>query len=133
MEFIYDDGGRSKYYKAESVGDCAVRAISIAMNRDYKIVYDDLKRLNDNKSCRNGTPNSVIRKYLIENDWKWVATMKFGQGCKVHLCSEELPENETLIVSVSKHLTCVKNSILYDTYDCSRNGRRCVYGYYIKK
>lgn len=58
--------------------------------------------------------------------------MLIGSGCQVHLNEKELPD-DTLIVSVSKHLTCVKNRKLYDTYDCSRGGTRCVYGYYIKE
>ena len=58
--------------------------------------------------------------------------MFIGKGCQVHLNENELPEG-TLIVSVSKHLTCVKNHKLFDTYDCSRNGKRCVYGYYVKE
>lgn len=33
----------------------------------------------------------------------------------------------------SKHLTCVKDRVLYDTYDCSRDGTRCVYGYWSKE
>ena len=57
--------------------------------------------------------------------------MLIGQGCKVHLTADELLKG-TLIVAVSKHLTCVKDGVIYDTYDCSRDGSRCVYGYYVK-
>lgn len=131
MKFIYNDGGRSKYFKADKVSDCAVRAIAIATGKDYMEVYDDLKKLNNGKSCRNGTPKNVDKKYLTNLGWEWHPTMLVGQGCKVHLKEDELP-NGTLIVAVSKHLTCVKDGIIYDTYDPSRNGTRCVYGYYIK-
>ena len=130
MRFVYDDGGRSKYYKADRVGDCVVRAIANATGRDYKEVYNDLKVANGGKSCRNGTPKAVSRKYLADQGFKWVATMKPGSGCKVHLRESELPKG-TLIVKVSKHLTCVKDGVIYDTYDCSRDGMRCVYGYWI--
>ena len=54
--------------------------------------------------------------------------MFIGQGCKIHLKKEELPDG-ILIVSCSKHITVVKNGVLHDTYDCSRNGKRFVYGY----
>ena len=43
----------------------------------------------------------------------------------------ELPSG-TLIVSCSKHITVVKEGVLHDTYDCSRRGTRCVYGYWTK-
>ena len=40
--------------------------------------------------------------------------------------------SEILIVSCSKHITVVKDGVLHDTYDCSRRGTRCVYGYWTK-
>ena len=61
--------------------------------------------------------------------FKWTPTMLIGQGCKVHLLADELPKGK-LIVNVSKHFTCVIDGIINDTYDCSREGTRCVYGYY---
>ena len=57
--------------------------------------------------------------------------MFIGQGCKVHLKKDELPMG-ILIVSCSKHITVVKDGVLHDTYDCSRRGTRCVYGYWSK-
>ena len=50
---------------------------------------------------------------------------------KFHLKKDELPSG-TLIVSCSKHITVVKDGVLHDTYDCSRRGTRCVYGYWTK-
>lgn len=143
MEFIYNDGGRSKYFKAENVGDCVTRAICNATGKDYMEVY---KALNDmakterterhrgkkRSSSRNGVFKETFKEYLNNLGWKWVPCMAIGSGCKVHLKAEELPKG-TLIVSVSRHLTCVKDGVLYDTYDCSRDGTRCVYGYYIRR
>lgn len=130
MQFIYSDGGRSNYFKGKA-GDCVTRAICNATGLDYKKVYNDLKALNNGVSCRNGTPKAIRRKYLEKLGWVWHATMDIGQGCQVHLDANELPAG-TIIVSLSKHLTCVKNGVLYDTYDCTRGGSRCVYGYYTK-
>ena len=39
MEYIYDDGGRSLYFKGKT-GDCVCRSIAIASGRDYKEIYD---------------------------------------------------------------------------------------------
>lgn len=130
MEFVYSDGGRSNYFKADCVGDCAVRAIANGTGLDYKKVYDDLKKLNNGKSCRNGTPKDISKKYLLSLGFKWKGiNRREGNSCR--LTKEDLP-NGTIIVRVSKHLTCVKNGVLYDTYDCSRNGERTVYGYFYK-
>lgn len=134
MEWVYDDGGRSKYFKAEHVGDCVCRAIAIGNDKDYKEVYDLINHTpNKRKKCdaRNGVHKSISRKILNDLGWTWHPTMTVGSGCKVHLRREELPSG-TLIVKVSKHLTCVKDGVIHDTYDCSRNGTRCVYGYYTK-
>lgn len=139
MKFVYDDGGRSKYFRAENVGDCVTRAIANATGLDYKVIYDRLnalaksertgKRKRGKSNSRDGVYKNTFKKYLEELGWTWHPTMQIGQGCKVHLCEEELPKG-TLIVSVSKHLTCVKDGVLYDTYDCTRDGMRCVYGYW---
>ena len=88
-----------------------------------------LKQKND--SPRSGTHRVVVKKYLEKLGWQWTPTMFIGQGCKVHLKKDELPSG-TLIVSCSKHITVVKDGVLHDTYDCSRRGTRCVYGYWTK-
>jgi hypothetical protein len=67
---------------------------------------------------------------MHELGFDWVACMGIGSGCKVHLRAAELPPNCRLVVAVSKHYTCVVNGVLEDTWDCSRGGRRCVYGYW---
>ena len=82
-----------------------------------------------NDSPRTGTHRIILKKYLSQLGWTWTPTMFIGKGCKVHLKKNELPTG-TIIVSCSKHITVVKNGVLYDTYNCSRNGTRCVYGYW---
>lgn len=139
MEFVYSDGGRSKYFKAEHVGDCATRAICNATGKDYKEVYDAInalakkertgKRKRGVSSARDGVYINTFKKYLASIGWEWHPTMQIGSGCKVHLRKEELPDG-VLILNLSRHYTCVKDGVLYDTYDCSRDGGRCVYGYW---
>ena len=146
LKLKVDDGGRSEAGYKGRAGDCVVRSIAIVTGISYQKVYQDLYNANENfrissktklarslkqknDSPRTGTHRVVLRKYLEKWGWKWTPTMFIGQGCKVHLKKEELP-NGTLIVSCSKHITVVKNGVLHDTYDCSRNGTRCVYGYW---
>lgn len=140
MEFVYATGGREKYYNAIKVGDCVTRAIANATGRDYKEIYDIInsyasrERARDGKrsTARNGVSKDTVYRVLTDMGWNWVPTMFIGKGCQTHLNEKELPSG-TLIVSVSKHLTCVKDGVLYDTYDCTRGGKRCVYGYYYLK
>lgn len=144
MNFIHNDGGRSKYFNG-SAGDCVVRAIAIAAELDYKFVYDELfnanKKFAENSRSRvaariKGTPRNgnfkeVYSKLIEKLGWKWIPTMKIGSGCKVHLKKDELPSGR-IIVKVSGHLTAVIDGVIHDTYDPSRDGTRCVYGYWVK-
>lgn len=142
MKFVYDDGGRSKYFKATNVGDCAVRAICNATGKDYKEVYDAInliakrsrksKRERGTTSSRNGVHIRIAKKYIEDVlGWKWVACMGIGTGCQIHVREDELPRGN-LILNLSRHFSCVKDGVLYDTYDCSRDGTRCVYGYWVQ-
>ena len=136
MIYTYDDGGRANYFKADNVRDCAVRACAIALGKDYKEVYDEFTAMNKGKSCRNGTPRTLWQKYLKKNGWvKLNGIMGKGTGIQYHLNSMDFyfleEEYPTMIVQVSKHLTCVKNGYLRDTYNCSRGGNRGVYAVYV--
>jgi hypothetical protein len=139
LELKVNDGGRAAAGYKGQAGDCVVRSIAIATGMPYQKVYDDLFKANEEfrntsrtkLARRTGTHRAVLNKYLEKLGWKWTPTMFVGQGCKVHLKKEELPMG-TLIVSCSKHLTVVIDGILNDVFDCSRNGTRCVYGYWTK-
>ena len=143
MKWVYDDGGASNYYKGPAY-DCVTRAIAIATGRDYKevldIVNDYVRKepLDERyvRNARNGVKKEITDKLLKDLGFKWVPTMKFGQGCKVHLRDDELPSG-TIIVKLSKHLCCIKDKVIHDTFNPTRdNGQgstRCVYGYWIIK
>lgn len=145
MKWIYSDGGRSKYFKAvgSHTRDCVARAIANATGKDYKEVYDALNQLAKSEhrgkrkrgvsNSRTGVYGRTFRKYIEEVlGWKRHTTMQIGSGCQVHLEADELPKGN-LIVKISRHLTCVKDGVLYDTYDCARFGSRCVYCYWSKQ
>lgn len=128
--FQFNDGGRGLAgYKGET-GDCVVRAISIATEKSYQEIYDSLYAISW-ISPRKGVYKRVYETYLDSIGWKRTTTMKFGQGCKAHLKADELPPGR-LIVQVSKHLVAVIDGVIQDTFDCSRDGTRCVYGYWAK-
>jgi hypothetical protein len=143
--FIFNDGGRAAAGYKGDAGDCVCRAICIATGLPYQQVFERLAEGNatqrkgkyESKNARARTASNGIvtrRKwfndYMISLGFKWVPTMKVGQGCNVHLKANELPSGR-LVVNVSKHFVAVIDGIINDTYDCSRDGTRCVYGYYI--
>ena len=138
MKFNYNDGGREAAGFKGKTGDCVVRAIAIAMGRPYEDVYNDINATA--QECERGAKKSKanggvfvkktwFKDYMTSRGWRFVPTMSIGSGCKVHLKSEELPTG-TIICSVSKHYTTVIDGVINDIYDPSRNGTRCVYGYW---
>lgn len=144
IKFTYNDGGRADSGYTGTAGDCVTRAVAIAAGISYKEVYDRLAegnstqrcskrpRANDGKlSARNGiyTKRKWFHDYMISLGFEWFPLMQIGKGCKFHLKREELPEGR-LIVRVSRHMTAVIDGVIHDTYDPSRKGTRCVYGYY---
>lgn len=141
MKFVRADGGRSKYFKG-TAGDCFTRAVCNASGADYKEIYDMVnaygkkertgKRKRGRSSAREGVYMTTAKKIMRDLGWEWVPTMAIGSGCQTHLDPDELPSG-VVVVRVTRHYTCVKDGVLYDTYDCSRGGGRCVYGYWMKK
>ena len=87
------------------------------------------KRKTSKSNARTGVYRETLDKVLAELDWVWVPTMKVGQGCTVHLRSDELPPGR-IIVRLSRHFCAVIDGVPHDTHDCSRKGTRCVYGYW---
>lgn len=134
--YIFNDGGRLAAGFRGKAGDCVTRAIAIASGKPYREVYDALNSMaHDEKpkkgrsSARSGVFRTTYQKYLEALGAIWTPTMKIGSGCTVHLRADELPRGR-LVVSASRHLVAVINGVIHDTHDPSRNGKRCVYGYY---
>lgn len=139
MPFVEDDGGRALAGFKGQTGDCAARAVAIAAELPYREVYDRLaelgkrherrgKRKRSISHPRTGVYRPTMHRFLVDElGWTWTPTMQIGQGCKVHLRADELPEGR-LIVSLSKHYAAVVDGVLHDTHDSSRDGTRCVYG-----
>jgi hypothetical protein len=134
---VCDDGGRSAAGYRGVAGDCACRAAAIATGLPYQEVYHGIDRLARSErprggrrsSAREGVKGPTFRRYMESIGWLWAPTMGIGTGCRVHLREDELPGGR-LVLSLSRHYTAVIDGVLHDTYDCSREGTRCVYGYW---
>ena len=140
--FIFNDGGRAEAGYKGQTGDCVCRSICIVTGKPYDEVYQvlaegnftQLKSKHSKKGKRtaaNGinTKRKWFNEYMLSLGFKWVPTMFVGVGCKMHLKKEELPTGK-IICNVSKHFVAVVDGVINDIYDCSREGTRCVYGYY---
>lgn len=143
MRFKINDGGRLAAGYRGFAGDCVTRAIAIVTGKPYQEIYDAIahgvateRRTKSGGASGKRTANSGVhtgRKwfndYMKSLGFEWTPTMQIGSGCKVHLKENELPSGR-LVVVVSRHLTAVVDGIIQDTHDPSREGKRCVYGYW---
>ena len=140
--FIFNDGGRAEAGYKGQTGDCVCRSICIVTGKSYDEVYQALAEGNftqrkskhskkGKRTAANGinTKRKWFNEYMVSLGFKWVPTMFVGVGCKMHLKKEELPTGK-IICNVSKHFVAVVDGVINDIYDCSREGTRCVYGYY---
>ena len=139
MRFKFNDGGRSAA-GFKSAGDCVARAIAIAAGLPYMDVFNALsagcqterltKRSGKRKdSARNGvhTKRKWFKDYMAQLGFRWHSTMSIGSGCTVHLNENELPATGRLVVNVSKHLTCVIDGVINDTYNPSAERGTTIY------
>jgi hypothetical protein len=140
MKFNHNDGGRAVAGFKGATGDCVTRSIAIATGLPYQEVYAALNGTRDSmrqtkrvrgSSARSGVSRAVYERYLKSLGWKFVPCMTVGSGCKVHLRADELPSG-AIICRLSRHLCAVIDGVIQDTFDPSRNGTRCVYGYFTK-
>ena len=141
------DGGRAEAGYKGSTGDCVTRAISIASGKPYQTVYDELailskaymekkrKRRRGVSSPRLGVHKEVYHAYLLSQGFKWHPVMGIGTGCSMTLSGwivNAYFKKGSYILSLSKHLTAIVDGIVLDNHDPSREGTRCIYGYYSK-
>lgn len=146
--FVYDDGGREDAGFRGETGDCVSRAIAIASGLPYREVYAALHQgalgnrahmaklqlsygaqARRHASPRDGVHKRVYETYLKDLGWTWTPTMAIGSGCQTHLRADELPAGR-IIARLSRHLAAVVDGVIHDTHDPSRDGTRCVYGYW---
>lgn len=140
LPWIYNDGGRKAVGFKGSANDCVCRAISIITNLPYLEVYNTINQLSFEfhkrqkvgfiSHARSGIDSTLTRKIMAQYGLQWNPTMLIGSGCTVHLRIGDLPLRGRLICSVTKHVTAVIDGWIHDTHDPSRNGTRCVYGYW---
>lgn len=127
-QWVYTDGGRSQYFKGVA-RDCATRAMAIALNRDYKLCYDELalqaKQSTGKKSARNGMHKEDFSTVLKRYGYVWHSAPIFN-GRKAR-CSDL---SGKVIARQSKHFVAVIDGVVHDIFDSTQ---KMVYGYWAKQ
>ena len=139
MKWIYSPGVNRERYINEIPDCCYARALSNAMNLDYKEAYDLISKYIEKEELdekyksndRNSICKDVIKKVLVDMGWQNKSLMVFGQGTSHHICEKDLPKG-SVIAQISKGITFIKDGVLFDKYDVSRNNTRCCYSIWTK-
>ena len=145
MTFTYNDGGRAAAGYKGKASDCVARSLAIVTGRPYSEIYERLaagnaaqRQTRGMKASRRGvhtashginTKRKWFSAYALELGLTWTPTMGIGTGCTVHARRDELPSGR-LILRLSRHCVAMIDGVIHDTYDPTRGGTRCVYGYW---
>ena len=105
-----------------TTGDCAVRAISLALDKTWKEVYKELTKeglksgfiMNDKKNIENYLKQIGFVKEIIRRKDNTKYTVE-------EFCDELAKKDETYIVTITQHVTLIKNKTLFDTWNCADN------------
>lgn len=100
--------------KVDHIGDCVIRAISLALNINYDEVIYLLNKVSNYFNC-DMLIKDCYGKLLTEE-------LKLPIIKTTNKTVKEVAEdfkNNILLVRVDGHLTCVKYGDIYDIWDCS--------------
>lgn len=102
--------------KNKNVGDCTVRAISLATDQPWEEVYLDLS-LKGFIMADMPSSNDVWGSYLIDKGWKYYRLQDTCPFCYTinDFCDEH--KTGTYIVATGTHVVCIKNGKYLDAWD----------------
>ena len=142
MEFNFNDGGRSKYFKTTG-RDCVTRALAIASGMDYLEVFNKITELKwkagDDKSAFHGvhTRSKWFISQMKKWGWKWTQVKTYE---RVSIDSPKFNKGN-VILSLQHHYLALIDGVINDTYNPdqpkqrglrSESGKRIVLGYWSK-
>ena len=113
----------------DEYGDCVIRALTKALNKDWLEVFDDLIPLSREAQAPYNS-KVCYEAYLTQNGFAYHGISN-GKGTKrptVDRFAKDHP-NGTYILRVAHHLVCVQNGQYFDTWD---SGYKSLYGYWEK-
>ena len=104
-----------KYYNANALNkfedDCVIRAISCATGKSWDYVYDYLSDIAQYEGTLLDKRDFVIN--YLDRTYKRLPGL-YGSVGRI---SAMFPDN-TVLITMSGHIVCSKNGVIYDTFDC---------------
>lgn len=116
-------------HKKESTGDCVIRALTKALDKEWKEVFDELVPIAREKMVMLNSPE-CYSAYLEQNGFVKVKIPVIkGHKRPTPLTFTKTHKKGTYFLSLANHVVCSKNGIYYDTWDCHD---KCIYTYWEK-
>lgn len=113
-----------KYYNANvrgnNVNDCVVRAISKAEGKTWDKTYEELSDIAQHEGILLDDVN-FVENYLDK---------RYKRACHYSKTVGEFAREHrrgTYLVTMQGHITCIKDGIIYDTFDCSPRRMFCAW------
>lgn len=125
ISFEKTDGGRAESFPEASkidkrIGDCVIRAISIATEQNYKQIWTELFGIAQEIGL---FPNNdgVSVKYLEKNGWQEI---KFSGKELIRINNTKVTDHSKgkfIICYIRHHWVAMKDNTIYDTWNSSTN------------
>ena len=116
--------------KGRNTSDCVVRALTLATGLPYEEVYKGLFEI----SLKTGymlNEKRVEDKYLEANGFIKMKQPRKNDGSKYKINEIRLlSQASVIVIRCAHHLTCVKDGVLIDTWNC---GYKTINNYYVRK
>ena len=108
-------------------GDCVVRALSLALNEEWSVIYADLCELGGH-IYRMPNDKDCFKTYLTRRGFQRtpISNKKGSKRPTVRSFAEE-HKTGTYVLEVAHHLVTVKDGHYYDIWDC---GNKSLYGFW---
>lgn len=102
--------------KKKNLGDCSIRALSIATGKDWLTIYDELAAIGREILAPQGSMEA-INIYMERIGTKIPVKVDGKRLTAKDLCA--LRGSHTYVIRTAGHVACVKNKKLRDTWDSS--------------
>ena len=106
--------------KKKKTGDCVIRSLSIALNKDYWQIVEDLINVYK-KTGYIINSKECFQKYLknLGYEMQKMPRRENNTRYSVFTFLDEIAQpNTTYIISLANHLTVIKDKTVYDLWDC---------------
>ena len=117
--FIKSHGGRENHtsvkYKKDRTNDCAIRAIAHGLGLPYSTVRNEVFNL-ASTMWRMPNDDVVIEEYMKIQGHERQSPLTHHGRKKYKIGN--FPLEGTFIIRSSNHVTCIKDGVLMDTWDC---------------